>query len=123
MSGKVWFITGASRGFGRVWAEAALERGDRVAATARSLESVADLTERFGNSVLPLALDVTDPTQVERAIAQAHGRFAMIDDGFCFQLVPRSLSLEKQRGCPVSGIARGDSGIDWALGRKRGLGL
>jgi len=38
MPGKVWFITGASRGFGRIWAEAALYRGDKVAATARSLE-------------------------------------------------------------------------------------
>ena len=36
-SGKVWFITGTSKGFGRVWAEAALERGDRVAATARDV--------------------------------------------------------------------------------------
>ena len=36
---KVWFITGSSRGFGRIWAEAALERGDRVAATARDVSS------------------------------------------------------------------------------------
>ena len=43
---KVWFITGASRGFGRVWADAALKRGDKVAATARSLESIADLKEK-----------------------------------------------------------------------------
>jgi NADP-dependent 3-hydroxy acid dehydrogenase YdfG len=42
-SPKVWFITGASRGFGRVWADAALKRGDKVAATARKLESIADL--------------------------------------------------------------------------------
>ena len=39
-SNKVWFITGASRGFGRVWTEAALKRGDKVAATARKLESI-----------------------------------------------------------------------------------
>lgn len=43
MSEKVWFITGASRGFGRVWAEAALKRGDKVAVTARTLASIADL--------------------------------------------------------------------------------
>jgi len=79
MSGKVWFITGASRGFGRVWAEAALERGDRVAATARSLDSVADLVERFGSSVLPLALDVTDSAQVETAVARAHAAFGKLD--------------------------------------------
>lgn len=48
---KTWFVTGASRGFGRIWAEAALMRGDRVAATARDLASVAHLTERFGDAV------------------------------------------------------------------------
>jgi NADP-dependent 3-hydroxy acid dehydrogenase YdfG len=60
---KTWFITGASRGFGRIWAEAALKRGDKVTATARKLGDVADLTERFGDAVLPLALDVTDSEQ------------------------------------------------------------
>jgi NAD(P)-dependent dehydrogenase (short-subunit alcohol dehydrogenase family) len=40
---KIWFITGSSRGFGRRFAEAALERGDQVAATARQAESLADL--------------------------------------------------------------------------------
>ncbi|WP_347343428.1 hypothetical protein [Bradyrhizobium japonicum] len=49
MSGKVWFITGASRGFGRIWAEAALKRGDKVAATARVLADVADLSEAYGD--------------------------------------------------------------------------
>jgi NADP-dependent 3-hydroxy acid dehydrogenase YdfG len=57
---KTWFITGASRGFGRIWAEAILQRGDRVTATARKLADIADLAERFGDAVLPLALDVTD---------------------------------------------------------------
>jgi NADP-dependent 3-hydroxy acid dehydrogenase YdfG len=56
---KVWFITGASRGFGRVWAEAALQRGDKVAATARQLASLADLTTTYGANVLTLALDGT----------------------------------------------------------------
>jgi len=41
---KIWFITGASCGFGRVWAEAALKRGDKVAATARRLDSIAAFT-------------------------------------------------------------------------------
>src|SRR5258708_12643125 len=58
---KTWFITGASRGFGRIWAEAALKRGDKVTATARKLADVADLKGRFGDPVLPLALDGTDP--------------------------------------------------------------
>ena len=76
---KTWFITGASRGFGRIWAEAALTRGDNVVATARSLESVADLTARFGDAVLPLALDVTDAAQVRQTVAQAHAHFGRLD--------------------------------------------
>jgi NAD(P)-dependent dehydrogenase (short-subunit alcohol dehydrogenase family) len=46
MSQKVWFITGTSKGFGRVWAEAALARGDQVAATARNPETLSPLTKR-----------------------------------------------------------------------------
>ncbi len=61
---KTWFITGSSRGFGRIWAEAALQRGDKVTATARSLEDIVDLKERFGEAVLPMALDVTASEQV-----------------------------------------------------------
>jgi hypothetical protein len=51
------------------------------------------------------------------------GRFAMIDDGLGFQLVPWSPSLERNLGKHVSGIARTDGGVDWSFGRKRGLGL
>ncbi|HEY9008256.1 MAG TPA: SDR family NAD(P)-dependent oxidoreductase [Ohtaekwangia sp.] len=76
---KVWFITGASRGFGRVWAEAALQRGDKVAATARNLASIAALKEKYGNNVLTLELDVTKPEQVKRAVAQAHAEFGRLD--------------------------------------------
>ena len=53
----------------------------------------------------------------------ASGRFAMIDDGLGFQLVPWTPSLEKQLGRHVSGVARDDGGIDWSFSRKRGLGL
>ena len=53
----------------------------------------------------------------------ASGRFAMLDDGLGFQLVPWSPSLEKQLGKHVSGVARDDGGVDWSFGRKRGLGL
>ncbi|MBR0664894.1 DUF3363 domain-containing protein [Roseomonas hellenica] len=56
-------------------------------------------------------------------IALASGRFAMIDDGLGFQLVPWSPSLEKHLGQHVSGVARGDGAVDWSFGRKRGLGL
>lgn len=76
---KVWFITGASRGFGRVWAEAALSRGDRVAATARNPESIADLKQRFGDAVLPLQLDVTDAERVPEAVRQAFEHFGRLD--------------------------------------------
>ncbi|MCQ6959333.1 SDR family NAD(P)-dependent oxidoreductase [Mucilaginibacter aquariorum] len=78
-SGKVWFITGASRGFGRVWADAALKRGDKVVATARKLESIADLKEKYGANVLTLELDVTNPNQVKATVAQAHAHFGRLD--------------------------------------------
>jgi type IV secretory pathway VirD2 relaxase len=53
----------------------------------------------------------------------ASGRFAMIDDGLGFQLVPWSPSLEKKLGQHVAGTTRDDGGIEWSIGRKRGLGL
>ena len=76
---KVWFMTGTSKGFGRIWAEAALERGDRVAATARRPETLAELPDRYGDRVLPLALDVTDKAAVDAAVAQAHRHFGRLD--------------------------------------------
>jgi NAD(P)-dependent dehydrogenase (short-subunit alcohol dehydrogenase family) len=79
MTSKVWLITGSSRGFGRIWAEAALTRGDKVAATSRKLVDVADLSERFGDAVLPLALDVVDADQVREAVQQAHTHFGRLD--------------------------------------------
>ena len=79
MSGKVWFITGASRGFGRIWAEAALRRGDKVVATARILADVADLAESYGDAVLPLALDVTDAVAVQNVVTKAFTHFERID--------------------------------------------
>src|ERR1700722_211563 len=79
MPSKVWFITGTSRGFGRVWAEAALARGDRVAATARDVKTLAPLVERYGDLVAPLTLDVTDKAAVDAAIESAHERFGRLD--------------------------------------------
>lgn len=75
---KVWFITGASRGFGKVWTEAALKRGDLVAATARKVESLGHL-KQFGENVLILELDVTRPEQVKFAVATAHAHFGKLD--------------------------------------------
>jgi NAD(P)-dependent dehydrogenase (short-subunit alcohol dehydrogenase family) len=79
MASKVWFITGTSKGFGRVWAEAALGRGDRVAATARDVNSLAPLVERYGDRIAAITRDVTAKVAVERAIRQAHARFGRID--------------------------------------------
>lgn len=78
-TGKVWFITGASRGFGRIWTEAILQRGDKVAATARSLASITDFKEKYGDNVLPLELDVTKSEQVKAAVEQAHAHFGRLD--------------------------------------------
>lgn len=79
MTAKTWFITGASRGFGREWTIAALERGDSVAATARDTATLDDLVERFGDALLPLRLDVTDRGAVFDAVAAAHQRFGRLD--------------------------------------------
>ena len=77
--GKVWFITGSSRGFGRIWAEAALKRGDKVAATARNLKNITDLKEKYGANVLTLELDVTKPDQVKTVVTKAHEHFGRLD--------------------------------------------
>ncbi|MFJ2828301.1 SDR family oxidoreductase [Streptomyces sp. NPDC087263] len=79
MTQKVWFITGASRGFGREWAIAALERGDSVAATARDLSTLDDLGATYGERLLPLQLDVTDRDAGFAAVRQAHERFGRLD--------------------------------------------
>lgn len=79
MSEKVWFITGASRGFGRIWAEGALARGDKVVATARSADSLADLAAKYGDSVLTLSLDVTKRDQIEQVIPKAFAHFGRLD--------------------------------------------
>ncbi|MBO9566981.1 MAG: SDR family NAD(P)-dependent oxidoreductase [Niastella sp.] len=79
MAGKIWFMTGTSRGFGRVWAEAALKRGDKVVATARKLSSIADLKEKYGDNVLTLELDVTNAQQVKATVTQAHAHFGKLD--------------------------------------------
>lgn len=76
---KVWFITGSSRGFGRIWTEAALKRGDKVAATARNLASISDLKDSYGEQVLTLAVDVTNVDQVKTAIDQAYEYFGRLD--------------------------------------------
>lgn len=76
---KVWFITGASKGFGKIWARAALERGDKVAATARDVDDLRDLVSEFGDAVLPIRLDVTYREADFAAVKQTHERFGRLD--------------------------------------------
>jgi len=76
---KIWFITGASKGFGREWADAALERGDKVAATARTLETLDALVDTYGDAVLPLHLDVVDRDADVDAVKRAADHFGKLD--------------------------------------------
>lgn len=76
---KTIFITGASRGFGKIWAEAFLKRGDNVVATARDLSSLEELTKQFPDSLLALQLDVNDRTADFEAIKKAKDHFGSID--------------------------------------------
>ncbi|MFE4610182.1 SDR family NAD(P)-dependent oxidoreductase [Streptomyces niveus] len=79
MSDQVWFITGASRGLGRAVAEEALAAGNRVVATARRPEAFADLAEKYGDRLLALRLDVTDPEQARATVEAAVETFGRID--------------------------------------------
>jgi len=76
---KTIFITGASKGFGRVWAEAALKRGDKVAGTARNLDDIKDLTEQYKDTFLGLTLDVNNRQQCFDTVNQANEHFGAID--------------------------------------------
>ena len=76
---KTWFITGASTGLGRCYAEAALARGDQVAAASIDPENMADYPRRFGGRVLVQRLDVTDREMVRRCFSQAAEHFGGID--------------------------------------------
>ncbi len=76
---RTWFITGASSGFGREIALAAIEAGDLVAVAARRIEPLTDLVGRAPERVLPTQLDVTDPAQRESSLRDAIARFGRID--------------------------------------------
>ncbi|WP_406509991.1 oxidoreductase [Streptomyces sp. NBC_00212] len=75
----VWLITGCSSGLGRALAEHALERGDRVAVTARGLAAVTGLAAEYGDRALALELDVTDPASVTAAVQECERKFGRID--------------------------------------------
>ena len=76
---KVWFITGTSTGFGRELAVAALEAGNRVVATARKPEVLADLVAKYGDNVLAVRLDVTSKADIAAATQAAYAKFGQID--------------------------------------------
>ena len=76
---RVWFITGASTGFGRLLAEQVLEAGDCVVATARKPEQVRDLEQQYGDRVLAQALDVSDQTAISTAVEAALTKFGRVD--------------------------------------------
>jgi NAD(P)-dependent dehydrogenase (short-subunit alcohol dehydrogenase family) len=77
--GRVWFVTGASSGFGRAIGEAVLDRGDRLVATTRDPEAIEDLTGAHPERAVALRLDVTDPDACRRAVDEAVARFDRID--------------------------------------------
>lgn len=77
--GRVWFVTGSSRGLGREFTAAALARGDRVAAAARHVAALDDLVAAYGDAILPLALDVTDQAAVVKSVQQTHDCFGRLD--------------------------------------------
>lgn len=73
------FITGASRGFGKIWAEAFLKRGDKVVATARNLDTLNDLVQIYGDAILPIQLDVNNRDAAFAAINKAKQHFGSVD--------------------------------------------
>lgn len=76
---KTWLITGASSGFGRLLAETVLARGDRIVATVRTPQALADLQARYGDAATVLQLDVRDFAAVHAAMAQAFAALGRID--------------------------------------------
>ncbi|MAM11208.1 MULTISPECIES: relaxase/mobilization nuclease domain-containing protein [Hyphomicrobiales] len=90
----------------------------------REVEAVAGrLAKETGQPFKPAESGEYVAGTYRQRLTLASGRFAMIDDGLGFQLVPWSPSLDKQLGRHVSGVARDGGGVDWDFGRKRGLGL
>ncbi|MFD1936124.1 SDR family oxidoreductase [Nonomuraea mangrovi] len=76
---RTWFITGASRGLGRAFAEAALERGDQVVAVARNVEPLRELIAAYEDTLLVMPLDVTDRVAVLATVSAARDHFGRLD--------------------------------------------
>nr|WP_314438855.1 DUF3363 domain-containing protein [uncultured Brevundimonas sp.] len=100
------------------------ERGLLDTLRKRELDSVgAKIAGETGLAYRPAADGEKISGVVRQRLALASGRFAMLDDGLGFRLVPWASTLEQQLGRHVSGVVRAGGGIDWTLGRKRDLGL
>jgi len=90
----------------------------------RELDAAAkDLSAEIGQPHAPSKAGEYVAGTVRQRITLASGRFAMIDNGLSFQLVPWSPSLDRQIGKHISGVMRTGGGVDWSFGRGRGLGL
>ncbi|MDR0262393.1 MAG: SDR family NAD(P)-dependent oxidoreductase [Sphingobacterium sp.] len=76
---KTIFITGVSKGFGKLWTEAFLKRGDNVIATSRDAKSLHDLANQYQGQLLPISLDITDRSAVFQAVQDAKRHFGHID--------------------------------------------
>ena len=90
-----------------------------------------ELDETAGEAICrngPPAIQAAAPASYvagvyRQRLTLSSGRFAMIDDGLGFQLLPWSREIERKLGQNISGAARNDGGIEWSIGRKRYLGL
>ncbi|MBU0557545.1 MAG: DUF3363 domain-containing protein [Alphaproteobacteria bacterium] len=100
------------------------ERGMLDTLRKRELDSVGSrIAGETGLAYRPTQTGEKVAGVVRQRLALSSGRFAMIDDGLGFRLVPWASTLEQQLGRQVSGVMRAGGGIDWTLGRKRGLSL
>lgn len=91
---------------------------------ARELASVADnIAAETGRTWNPVKAGDPIAGVYQRRLDLVSGRFAMIEDGLGFQLVPWTRGLEDRLGQEVRGLVSQGGGVDWALGRKRGIGL
>ena len=114
-----------SEGLARRYGERTVfERGLLDTLRKRELDSVgAKIAGETGLAYRPAADGEKISGVIRQRLALASGRFAMLDDGLGFRLVPWASTLEQQLGRQVSGVVRAGGGIDWTLGRKRDLGL
>jgi NAD(P)-dependent dehydrogenase (short-subunit alcohol dehydrogenase family) len=76
---RIWIMTGASRGIGHAFTEAAAAAGDTVVATARNPDMLRPLVEAYGDKVVPMKLDVTDQAEIDKVVADTIARFGRID--------------------------------------------